>query len=64
MRIKGQQFYVFSGNPDNLSLVASSTDCSILLKSEAIAGVRCKGARVYRSGNNHSDYGGDAIGQS
>lgn len=50
MRIQGQRLYIFSGNRDNLFPVASSTDCSISLESEAIAGVRRKGVRVFRRG--------------
>lgn len=50
MKIRGQQLHIFSGNHDNLSLVASSTDCSITLTSTPIAGSRRRGVRTSRAG--------------
>lgn len=50
MKIRGQRLHIFSGNHDNLSLVASSTDCSITLTSTPIAGSRRRGGRTSRAG--------------
>jgi hypothetical protein len=50
MRILGQQLYVFSGTSANLTPIGHSTDCSLDLSADVVAGSRRGNVRLQRVG--------------
>ena len=50
MKIRGQQLYVFTGSADNLTPIGFSTDCSLDLSVDVVAGSRRGNVRQQRAG--------------
>ena len=49
-RIRGQQLYIFTGALDSLTPIGCSTDCSLELTTDTVAGARRGNARRQRAG--------------
>lgn len=50
MRVRGQQMYIFTGALDSLKPIGCSTDCSLDLSADTVAGARRGNVRRQRAG--------------